>query len=520
METNVKLTAVSMACALLLGTGMAARPAHAQTTEDMRRQIDAMQQQIEALKAQMDQMSKQQASAAPAPAAPAAAGGGEFLQRKAGKGMTFLTRGGEITAYGNLDLSLDSATKGINGKVASDGSTPAGNGGWMWDISSNISYVGLRGFQSLGDYPAHFVWQLETQIDVSATSGTGASNSNTSSAVKGGLTSRNSFIGLASAPWGAVKIGKTDAPYKTSTNIMNPFSGMWGDYSVIMGNTGGDNRVEFGTRFDHALWYESPSWGGFSFNALVSPGQNRAYDNSNLAAGEGDCAGGNVPGSGGGPVACNDGAFGTAYSLSAGYHFGPLYLTAAYEHHSKVNRTGDLAAFDPNDVADERAAKVGAQYHFGSTTISGIYENMKRNVPDYLAFQNERSRSGTWLAVSQALNAKDSLHFGWAHANKTPGDPGTHNTDGGANPDNSANMFTLAWKHKVDENFSWYVDYATTINHPDAHYDLGAGGRSVTTDCHDASNPDSSGFDPNGGAPKCWAGGHLQGVSVGMKYQF
>jgi len=43
-----------------------------------------------------------------------------------------------------------------------------------------------------------------------------------------------------------------------------------------MGNTGGDNRVEFGTRLDHALWYESPKFGGgFQFNALFAPGQNR-----------------------------------------------------------------------------------------------------------------------------------------------------------------------------------------------------------------------------------------------------
>jgi hypothetical protein len=67
---------------------------------------------------------------------------------------------------------------------------------------------------------------------------------------------------------------------------------------------------------------------------------------------------------------------------------------------------------------------------------------------------------------------------------------------------------------------SFYADYAETLNHFAAHYDLGAGGRGVTTDCHDASNPDTSGFDPNGGAPHCYAGGHLQGVSLGMKYVF
>jgi predicted porin len=515
---NMKRTVIATVCALMAG---ASGIAHAQTNQEMKQQIDLLQQQIQMLKGRLDKIAAQQSAAMAAPAPVAASNSQNFLERKPGKGVVFKTRGGEVSVYGNLDLSLDTATKGINGMKAADGSTPVGNGGWLADVSTNLSYVGLRGTQSLGDYPAHFVWQLETQIDVAATSGTGGSNSNTSTAVKGALTSRNTFIGLASPTWGAIKIGKTDAPYKTSTAVMNPFSGMQGDYSAIMGNTGGDNRVEFGTRLDHAIWYESPKFGGFNFNALVSPGQNRATDNSNLAGGEGDCAGGNIPGSGGGPAACNDGAFGTAYSLSAGYHAGGLYLTGAYELHRQVNRTGDLPAWDANDVADERAAKVGVQYHFHTgTTVSAIYENMKRSVPGYLAYQNERSRTGTWVAVSQALNAKDSLHFGWAHANASPGDPGTHNTSGGASPNNAANMFTLAWKHQVDKNFSYYVDYATTINHSDAHYDLGAGGRAVTTDCHDASNPDTTGFDPNGNAPKCWAGGKLQGASVGMKYTF
>lgn len=516
----MKRTLIAVACSMIFGTGIA----HAQSNEALKAQIDLLQQQINALKSRLDAVPAQPA-ASPSPstatAAAAPAAGNSFIERKGGNGLTLLTRGGEITAYGNLDLSIDAATKGIGGFVADDGSVPAGRTGWMSDISSNLSYVGLRGFQQIGAMPARFVWQLETQIDVSANPGTGASNSNTSSTVKGALTSRNSFVGLASPAWGAVKIGKTDAPYKTATSSMNPFSGMWGDYSVIMGNSGGDNRVEFGTRLSHAIWYESPSFGGFAVSALVAPGQNRATDNSNLASGESDCSGGNVPGSGGGALACNDGAYGTAYSVNARYRAGPLYAIAAYELHNKVNRTGDLPTFDPTDVANESASKVGAQYRLPTgTTINAIYERLHRDVPAALAFQNERSRNGTWLAVSQQLGTADSVHFGWAHAGKTPGDPGTHNTAGGAGPDNEANMYTLAWKHQVDRNFQYYVDYAMTANHRDAHFDLGAGGRGVTTDCHDASNPDASGFDPNGNGPRCWAGGRLQGVSAGVRYTF
>jgi predicted porin len=437
--------------------------------------------------------------------------GGWYFKKKPGNDLTFLTPGGSIQFYGNLDVSFDVTTKGINAVDA------VGNMGWMPAMSTNLSYIGIRGDQKLYD-GLKFVYQLETQIDITASSGVAETNSNLSNVVKGGLTSRNSYIGLASADWGAIKFGKTDAPYKLSTASFNPFSGMIGDYQVVMGNTGGDNRVEFGTRLDHSMWWESPNWGGLRMAALYSPGQNRASNSDNIAAGESDCTGGNVPGSGGLlPPACNDGAFSDAVSASISYAHTGFLITAAYERHFKVNRSSDVA--DPVlallDVADEDAAKVGVQYTFPTkTTISGIYESMHRYVDKSLSFQNERTRNGTWLAVTQEITSKDNISFGWAHAFATPGDPGQHNTPGGPNPDNAADMYTVAYKHTIKPGLLWYVTYAATLNHPDAHFDLGAGGRGVTTDCHDAS--DASGGESSN--PHCFAGGHLQGVSVGMRY--
>ena len=100
------------------------------------------------------------------------------------------------------------------------------------------------------------------------------------------------------------------SPYKKSTDRLNPFSGMLGDYAVVMGNTGGDNRVEFGTRLDHSITYESPKFADmFNFNLLISPGQNRTYDNVIQSAGSPDCSGGNIPGSGNLLLQCDDGGF-------------------------------------------------------------------------------------------------------------------------------------------------------------------------------------------------------------------
>jgi predicted porin len=263
--------------------------------------------------------------------------------------------------------------------------------------------------------------------------------------VNGALFNRNTYVGLSSPEWAAIKIGKTTGPYQNSTAAFNPFLGQIGDYAVVMGNSGGDNRVEFGTRLDHSICYESPSLAGFQFNLLFSPGQNRADDSSNLAAGASDCAGGNIPGSGGTfPVACNDGAFSNAISTNLSYTNGPFYTTAAYERHFKVNRqsdisgifglpgvaaTPDVSALFNADVADEDAFKIGAHYRFPTkTTVGGIFESLHRYVPADLAFQNERQRYGTWLFVSQDLTDRDSIHFGWAHAFKRPGDPGQHNS--------------------------------------------------------------------------------------------
>jgi predicted porin len=483
------------------------------------------------VKAQLDQLQSQQrlqaAPATPAKALAPAAPASPLLIKK-DNNVIFLIGKEQVQLYGNFDVSFDGTTKGLQNFYAFSNDSPVGNVGWMSAISTNLSYLGVRGAHPLS---ASFSvpYQLETQIDISATSGTVNTNNNTDSAVKGGLTSRNSYVGIADKYVGAFKIGKTDAPYKTSTARMNPFSGELGDYSVIMGNSGGDNRVEFGARLDHSIWYESPVLGGWTVNALISPGQNRSYDDSNIAAGETDCSGGNSPGSGALPPACNDGSYGTAFSYSASYQKSRFYMTGAYELHKKVNRSSDLPvpATDPlaiADVVDEDARKGGVQYLFGSgTTVSGIYEDMRRYVPDFLEYQNERSRTGTWFAVTQTLTKKDNVNFGWAHANAAPGDPGQHNTAGGLNSDNAANLYTIAYKHVVDNHFQWYVDWAYTANHADAHYDLGAGGRGVTTDCHDATQ--EAAFDPTTGAvsgdgPHCYAGGQLRGFSAGIDLHF
>jgi predicted porin len=417
-----------------------------------------------------------------------------------------------VQFYGHLDLSVDDATKGIKKGGSGGNPAPDPNTKWGWqpDISSNLSYFGFRGDHDIGG-GMKMVFQAETQIDVAATPGPSpvgqASQGNVDNKVLGALGSRNSFLGVA-GNFGAFKLGKTDAPYKLSTGRMDPFSATVGDYNSIMGNTGGDNRAEFDTRLSHAMWYESPKMGGASVSALWAPGQNRATDNSNNASGEPDCTGGGGGVQTGGLGPCNDGAFGDAYSVAGAYARGGLYGILAYELHRKVNRSGD----DPVNVGvgDEAAMKAGVQYMLPTrTVINVVLERLRRKNPN--PNFNERQRNGSWLAVTQRITSEDDINAGWAHAAKTPGQPG-----GGApgqvlaNPgpvDNASNMFTLGYKHHFDKQTNWYVVYARQANHAGGHFDLGASGHGITTDCKDA-----------GGT--CFTGETLQAISAGWMYSF
>ena len=173
------------------------------------------------------------------------------------------------------------------------------------------------------------------------------------------------------------------------------------------------------------------------------------------------------------------------------------------------------------DIGDEKALKVGAQYKFPfALTVSAMWEQMKRDIPAALEFQNERQRNGTWLALSQDLNdGKDRISVGWAHAGATPGDPGgQHNYNPSVDGNDQANMYTVAWTHQLDKQLSWYVNGAMTINDGNAHYDIGAGGHGIKTDCHDGTHTVFNDYSSAGNTT--WGGCHPLGFSTGLDYKF
>jgi predicted porin len=440
-----------------------------------------------------------------------------------------------VTLYGSIDLSGD-----IFNPSVFDQGTKLG-------IASNISSFGVRVRHNLAPYGWEgwaVVAQLESQVDFAS-----------APTERAALGTRDSYLGLE-GPWGAIKAGKSDTPYKKSTAAMDPFTRTLGDYNSIMGNTGGDNRAEFDWRMNHAVWYESPIYNGFQFSALASPGQNYAKDNSDFAYGDAfQCngasargSGSNFPGTNGsvtgniGGNGCTDGSYGNAYSAALTYKNGPFNAIAAYELHEGVNRHGDdglqpvlpgqapVAGSGPVILADgtqvftgvhnEWAAKVGGGYRFndgiGNLQLNAYYEWMRREVTPMEQPFNERSRDGVFASATQTIG-KWALSASYAHAFRTPGNPAMLSFNDPAVAaaatlqgnlfDDSASQYAVGARYYFNDWASWYVVGSYLTQGPGAHYCLGASGHGYQVCGRDANN------DTIGGAT-------IKAATTGMTFNF
>jgi len=432
-----------------------------------------------------------------------------------------------VTLYGSIDLSGDV----FNPSVFDQGT--------KFGIASNISSFGVRIRHNLAPYGwdgMAVVAQLESQVDFAS-----------APTERAAFGTRDSFLGLE-GPWGAIKAGKSDTPYKKSTAAMDPFSRTLGDYNSIMGNSGGDNRAEFDWRMNHAVWYESPIFHGFQFSALASPGQNYAKDNSDYSYGDTfQCngasargSGSNFPGTGGavagniGGNGCTDGSFGNAYSAALTYKNGPFTAIAAYELHEAVNRHGD-DGLEPGLIApvfladgsqvltgvhNEWAAKIGGGYRFndglGDLQLNAFYEWIRREVTAIEQPFNERSRDGVFASATQFIG-KWALSASYAHAFKSPGNPAMLSVNDpalaplatlqGNQFDDSASQYAIGARYYFSDWASWYIVGSVLTQGPGAHYCLGASGHGYQVCSRDAAN------DTIGGAT-------IKAATTGMTFNF
>ena len=218
--------------------------------------------------------------------------------------------------------------------------------------------VGVKGSEDLGN-GLKAIYQLEFGVNFG--------DNNIPSGSNGGVSIRNSFVGLAGS-WGTILAGRHDTPLKISTGKLDLFADTMADYN---GTVGFDD-----IRADNAVGYISPSFSGFSFaGAIVSSGGGTAGQGNNI----------------------NSDQIAGAYSLAAIYNNGPFYASAAYESlnsemfmNSAISDAGSGACIDDvsgiplldcNYVDDDYN-----KWRFGlglldwnGFSLTAIYENQDNN---------------------------------------------------------------------------------------------------------------------------------------------
>src|SRR5262249_54011725 len=163
---------------------------------------ESLQRQIDQLKAAMERMQRAPAPPppAPVPAHPPQVTTAPPVQAES-KDLIFNVGGGHVQIYGHVDVSLDSQTNGMSGFL-NGGEPVTGKNGWVADISSNLSYFGVRGDRRL-THDLTGLFQFETEVAYAATPGASDQAPDTT-AQKYELGSRNSFVGMRSDAFGAI----------------------------------------------------------------------------------------------------------------------------------------------------------------------------------------------------------------------------------------------------------------------------------------------------------------------------
>lgn len=330
-----------------------------------------------------------------------------------------------VTIYGKINLALES--------VKASGASSGSNIPRMGRVTSNLSYMGFRGEENLGDGLA-VIWQVEQDInpDVGAA----------------GFANRNSFVGLKGG-WGRALLGRYDL-YWTShiagidSRIINTgiagsilsIFGTYGNYNpgaAAAGTSGSAATTPLsGGRATNVVRYESPALGGWSGTASLSLGENKSASANPYA-----------------------------WQLEANYRDGPLIANLAHlQTHDGNGLTHNGIAAMPGVSA--RASKLVVGNTFASGTFVGVAaEALATRYPN-----GEVKRNAFALHLGQSLSPTAYLDASYGRAGKVRTSiAGATNTDG-----TDADYLALVGSLLLSKRTMVYAEYAAIRNGANARY--------------------------------------------------
>jgi predicted porin len=232
---------------------------------------------------------------------------------------------GTMQLFGVVDASIEYA-KGSESVVR------------MREGQQAASRWGIRGIEDLGGgLKANFLVESGFNIDT----GTEFFGNNR-------LFGRQAYMGLSDG-WGEFRLGRQYTPSFYALLRLDPFllNGAVSPFNLLSATASqGTGQVAYGARFDNAVQYFSPNWGGFSFTAAVAPGE--------------------VPGSS---------RSGLNFGMNATYEAGNAYAFYSYQG----MYTGANVPVDPSLTSNHF---VGGSYRFAPIEVGLLFNAASSNRPD------------------------------------------------------------------------------------------------------------------------------------------
>lgn len=322
-----------------------------------------------------------------------------------------------VTIYGAADVTFD------NVKATGDSTTatPAQNGNLSSRnrVSSNSSFLGFRGTEDLGN-GLKAVFQFEG--GVGHDSGGGYS------------FNRDSFVGLAGG-FGTVAAGTLTGPTRALGAAMEPFAGSTGITANIglIGKMGGDTGTAtaislFDTRWNNAIAYTSPSFGGLTATAAYVANENKTRDGADDTAAELDTSG---------------------YDIGLRYAVGPIMAGLT---HNQV-KIGDI---NNSKLTDTRAA---LRYNFGAGTVGLLFDRVKAKDNT-----GSETRNAWFIPVTFNVTPAGKIVAQYGKAS---------DISGAGNGNTGAKMFALGYEHSLSKRTVVKAVWSQINNESDARYDFG-----------------------------------------------
>lgn len=250
-----------------------------------------------------------------------------------------------VTIYGVVDYGYAYRFDGRN--LTNVGSTP--NSASQLNSGQAFSNrIGFRGTEDLGNgLKALFVLEQGFNLD------TGTDQ------VNGLAFARQSYVGL-SGNFGTVIGGRMYTPYYTFMTSVDPFvNGTVGRYAnaFTLAPTVSGSSLTNPLRFDNAVAYTSPSFGGFSVTGAFS---------NNVVGQE---------------ASASNAANNTAYALFGQYANGPIYVGANYHYIAGGSNPADSVINDVQNFSlggsyDFKVAKIMALWGWNEIDYAGALSNV------------------------------------------------------------------------------------------------------------------------------------------------